>query len=217
MSPAADVLVQVQSSGGEELESMNIECAQELNAGGTQAKPSVLRCDRKITKSTMLHELFMKRITFAFCFFTKISERQKLPSSHAALRRPGWVTHKGLLAAPTCSQTAGGSPGPAHFCWHVRLTAPDRESWQLRVPPAGLVGADGTRRRGLPALRTLPRLRRHSGGAERRRGVDRSGLWPAPSASTAAHKWSQPPGQRGEFGSDMLSLQNSVAFWEICS
>lgn len=35
LSPAADVLVQ--SSGGEELESMNMESAQDLNSGGTGA------------------------------------------------------------------------------------------------------------------------------------------------------------------------------------
>lgn len=47
VSPAADVSVQMQSSGDEELESMTIECTQELNSGGTGFKLPISFDDHK--------------------------------------------------------------------------------------------------------------------------------------------------------------------------
>lgn len=45
--PAADVSVQMQSSGDEELESMTIECTQELKSGGTGFKLRISFEDHK--------------------------------------------------------------------------------------------------------------------------------------------------------------------------
>lgn len=104
------------------------------------------------------------------CVFKKSRWHQiyrQRPSSHSALYRPGppRATQEPGPALPS-SQPAGGSTHSALILRHVRFTASDWQSQQLRVPSAGLVGADGSWLRGLPALRTLPRFWRHGGGAE---------------------------------------------------
>lgn len=88
-----------------------------------------------------------------------------------------WATHKRLLI------TAQRSPCGALTFQHVWFPPFSRKSQQGCVPPAGVVGANGSRLRGIPSLWTLPRIWRYSGGPE----------WLLPTGHPAQIRAGRPP------------------------
>lgn len=176
---AVDVLFQMESGGGEEPEKMSTDTGLELHPGGTETRASMLRSKCYISCSwTVQLSDFLIRWD---------QSHHKRPSPLDALL---WATHKRLLI------TTQRSPCGALTFQHVWFPPFSRKSQQGCVPPAGVVGANGSRLRGIPSLWTLPRIWRYSGGPE----------WLLPTGHPAQIRAGRPPLSWCAFHIKTLSL-----------